>query len=603
MHKTLPFIGWIASLGLSTAALASVQPPVCQALTQELNTIYSSALSDSYSLRMASDVSLQDDNQLTVKPPFVRDDFVWTSWSLSSAKLTSPKSLYFEPSDKSNNQDLQLHISGFEWWRGLTYQYLTEDKKALQGNFHNAGPFGWFHGSFWNVFLFQGQPYVMATSGLYRPISVYSIENSKYQEVCQVEPPISVDVRKENLDLAYRHALQYFMTNIDGNFGSMGSRYYSYTHDLMLDVIYRPTVHTEKADSAKTLDSLAYLAQSDAWSARELGAAKNIASINRSYLEGYFTDISNQLDANNLASLVLEQVYADYDRKQLDEHGRNQLKQLKSALSDNDTESILKSCQENINSESFDYYHDNQRYMTDCLSLALDKSTVLEDLVTQCAESNPKCALSGVNIFGKNLLMYAAHMNNPKAVSFLLNNVDMINATTIDTARFDFPLAKNLTTHGRTPLMYAAENANQRTIKLLLDAGAAPQMKDSTGNDYFSYMDKNWRLNSSKARTYLSQSGPSFNCELAARAREKAICSDAMLSEYDRELSYLYHEAYAESSNSNALKADQRKWLKNIDQSCMPKSNIFECLSREYRERIRAFEFIVYSPSLKPNGA
>ncbi|WP_102402206.1 ankyrin repeat domain-containing protein [Vibrio cyclitrophicus] len=595
MQKTLPFIPWIASLGLTSTALASVQPPVCQALSQELNTIYSSPQADNYSLRLASEVNLNDENQLIVKPPFTNDNFSWTNWTLDSAKLSSPKSLNFRPGDTLNNEDLQLHISGFEWWRGLTYQYQTNDNITLQGNFHNAGPFCWFYSSFWNVFYFQEQPYVMATSGLYKPVTVYSIKNGNGQEVCNIEPPISVDVRKENLDLAYRHALQYFMTDIEGNFGSMGSRYYSYTHDLMLDVIYRPSVHAEKADSDKEVDSLAYLAQSDAWSARELGTAKNIASINRSYLKGYFTETSNQLDANNLASLVLNQVYSDYDRRQLDENGRAQLKQLTSALSGDDTEAILKSCQENVNSESFDYYHDNQRNMTDCLSLVLDKSTVLEDLVAQCSEPNSKCALSEANTFGKNLLMYAAHMNNPKAVSVLLNNSEMINTTTINTARFVFPLAENLTTYGRTPLMYAAENASQKTIQLLLDAGADPKLKDSKGNDYFGYMDKNWRFNSSKARSYLSKPGPSFNCELAASTREKAICSDTMLSDYDRELSYLYREAYDQSPNAQALKTDQRKWLKDVDQSCSSEPSLAECLSHEYRERIRAFEFIVFN--------
>ncbi|MGV2989381.1 ankyrin repeat domain-containing protein [Vibrio sp. E150_011] len=598
MRRTFSLIGWVASLGLSSTALASVQPPVCQTLSQELNIIYSSPQSDSYSLRLASEVNLNDENQLTVKPPFTNDNFSWTNWTLDSAKLSSPKSLNFRPGDTSKSEDLQLHISGFEWWRGLTYQYQTSDNKTLQGNFHNAGPFGWFYSSFWNVFYFQEQPYVMATSGLYKPITVYSIKNGNGQEVCNVEPPISVDVRKENLDLAYRHALQYFMTDIEGNFGSMGSRYYSYTHDLMLDVIYRPSVHVEKADSDEEIDSLAYLAQSDAWSARELGAAKNIVSINRSYLKGYFTDTSNQFDANNLASLVLNQVYSDYDRKQLDENGQTQLKELTNALSGNDTESILKSCQENIHSESFDYYHDNKRNMVDCLSLALDKPTVLGDLATQCAESNPKCALSEVNQFGKNLLMYAAHMNNPKAVTALIGSTAMINASTINTARFDFPLAENLTTYGRTPLMYAAENASQRTIQLLLDAGADPKLKDSKGNDYFNYMDKNWRFNSSKARAYLSKPGPSFNCELAASTREKAICSDTMLSDYDRELSYLYREAYDQSPNVKALKTDQRKWLKDIDQSCSSEASLVECLSHEYRERIRAFEFIVFSSQL-----
>ncbi|MEZ8107214.1 ankyrin repeat domain-containing protein [Vibrio cortegadensis] len=598
MRRTFSLIGWVASLGLSSTVHASVQPPVCQALSQELNTIYSSSRSDSYSLRLASEVSLNDENQLTVKPPFINSNFSWTNWTLGSAKLSSSKFLNFRPSDASKSEDLQLHISGFEWWRGLIYQYRINDNKVIQGDFHNAGAFGWFYSSFWNVFSFQEQSYVMATSGLYKPISVYYINNGKGQEICKVEPPISVDVRKENLDLAYRHALQNFMTNIEGDFGSMGSRYYSNTHDLMLDVIYRPTIHTDQADREKEVDSLAYLAQSDAWSARELGAAKSIASINRSYLERYFTNTSNQLDANNLALLVLSKVYADYDRKELNENGRIQLAELANALSGNDTESIVKSCKESIHSQSFDYYHDNKRNMADCLSLALDKPTVLDSLKTQCVDPESQCALLEVNQFGKNLLMYAAHMNNFKAVTSLIDNTAMVNASTINTARFDFPLAENLTTYGRTSLMYAAENANQRVIQLLLDAGADPKLQDSKGNDYFSYMDKNWRFNSSKARSYLSQPEPSFNCELATSPREKAICSDTMLSDYDRELSYLYRKACDQSPNAQSIKTDQIKWLKNIEQSCSYKPSLVECLSREYRERIRAFEFIVFGSPL-----
>ncbi|MCL1143213.1 ankyrin repeat domain-containing protein [Shewanella gaetbuli] len=592
MKNTFLLIALIVLIGQTSIAYAGSQLPVCQAITQELNKVYSSAQADSYSLRMASKANLKDDSQLIVQAPFVRDDFVWTRWSLDSAE-TSPKSLNFSSSDKSKNEDLRLQINGFEWWRGLIYKYLVDNDKALQGSFHNAGPFGWLHSSFWNVFHFEDQAYVMATSGLYRPISVYLLDNSQSKEVCQVEPPISVDVKNAGLDLAYRHGLRYFMTDIKGHFGSAGSPYYSKNHDLMLDIIYRPTVHTEEFESSKEVDSFLYLAQSDAWSVRELGAAKNIASINRSYLEGYFRDVSRQLDANNLASLVLDKVYSDYDRKQLDEIGRSQLKQLANALSNDDSDSIVKSCQAIIRSKSFDYYHDNKRSMADCLSIVLDKPTVLDDLITECSGSTPNCSLSEVNAFGKNLLMYAAHMNNSKAVSTLLKIPELINARTINTARFDFPLAENMVTYGRTALMYAAENSSQRTIQLILDAGVDPNVKDSMGNNYFSYMDKNWRFNSSKARAYLSQSGPSFNCELATSTREKAICSDEMLSEYDRELSYLYSESYDQSPNSQALKTDQIRWLRNIDQLCSVKPNIVECISREYRERIRAFEFIV----------
>ena len=83
--------------------------------------------------------------------------------------------------------------------------------------------------------------------------------------------------------------------------------------------------------------------------------------------------------------------------------------------------------------------------------------------------------------------------------------------------------------------------------------------------------------------------GPSFDCDKASTATEKAICSSEMLSNLDRELAAAYKVARGnidkESRNLTVLRNQQRQWVKKRSSTC---SDNVQCLSRMYQERIKA---------------
>ena len=52
-----------------------------------------------------------------------------------------------------------------------------------------------------------------------------------------------------------------------------------------------------------------------------------------------------------------------------------------------------------------------------------------------------------------------------------------------------------------------------------------------------------------------------FDCDKASTFVEKVICSDLRLTNLDDQLARLYKDALAASSNSAALKTEQKAWL------------------------------------------
>jgi len=78
-----------------------------------------------------------------------------------------------------------------------------------------------------------------------------------------------------------------------------------------------------------------------------------------------------------------------------------------------------------------------------------------------------------------------------------------------------------------------------------------------------------------------SASAATFDCNKASTFVEKAICSDSRLNSMDEELGRLYKEALAASSNSAALKTEQKAWLSSRDQ-CKDS----DCVIKAYADRI-----------------
>jgi uncharacterized protein YecT (DUF1311 family) len=75
---------------------------------------------------------------------------------------------------------------------------------------------------------------------------------------------------------------------------------------------------------------------------------------------------------------------------------------------------------------------------------------------------------------------------------------------------------------------------------------------------------------------------PSFDCTKASSSQERLICGDRELSKLDVQMAGAYADARQKSTDANALKAEQKQWLKNTQRSCSDKA----CLVGAYTSRI-----------------
>lgn len=86
--------------------------------------------------------------------------------------------------------------------------------------------------------------------------------------------------------------------------------------------------------------------------------------------------------------------------------------------------------------------------------------------------------------------------------------------------------------------------------------------------------------------TVIAYSNPvhaaSFDCRAATTAVEKMVCSDGTLSKLDEELARVYTQALVEAPDRNALKKEQREWVKKERDKCNSRSCLFTC----YKNRI-----------------
>jgi len=74
----------------------------------------------------------------------------------------------------------------------------------------------------------------------------------------------------------------------------------------------------------------------------------------------------------------------------------------------------------------------------------------------------------------------------------------------------------------------------------------------------------------------------SFDCKKATTAAEKMICSNSSLSSLDEELAKVYLQALTSASDREALKKEQRDWVKKKRNLCI---NV-DCLFSSYQARI-----------------
>ncbi len=198
---------------------------------------------------------------------------------------------------------------------------------------------------------------------------------------------------------------------------------------------------------------------------------------------------------------------------------------------------------------------------------------------------------NAVNEFGKTPLMTAAHMNRPDTVRMLLSHGADPNRRTGKHKYGEYysPIQ-------RTALMYGAENAGTAVMRLLLDAGASPDERDSKGDEIGDYLMRNPRLTDAEKRMDIRElvrtsSGlpiePGFDCKKAKGLVEKSICSDEVLRIFDGEMADAYRR-WVRLAGDDA-RNDQRQWLKYRKTSCTGKDGnvILGALQDQTRSRIR----------------
>ncbi|SFM00418.1 ankyrin repeat domain-containing protein [Halanaerobium salsuginis] len=171
--------------------------------------------------------------------------------------------------------------------------------------------------------------------------------------------------------------------------------------------------------------------------------------------------------------------------------------------------------------------------------------------------------------FNKNLLMYAAHLNNYQAVKKLIKLGYDVNARTIQAESW----LATPSIYNRTALMYAAENASPEIIRELIKAGADLTAVDSIGRGITYYISQNPRFNDKEKQIDLldlinkyqknnKMFKASFEIDKATTRIEKTIVNNKSLAIYDREMAKTYHKLFALSEEKEIIKKDQQTWLK-----------------------------------------
>lgn len=231
------------------------------------------------------------------------------------------------------------------------------------------------------------------------------------------------------------------------------------------------------------------------------------------------------------------------------------------------------------------------------LSLMIDMPQVYKMLP---AETNQNLIES---FYKKDILMFAAHMNNFNSVKYLLDSGWPVDQVTSHEP--EYSCGSKLGRLNRSALTYATENASIEVIKLLVEAGADTKIKDSKGNSLNYYLNLNPRFSAEekksgfdhvlKAYATLEATKPSFSCAGKLSRIEQSICKSTNLSIYDRELNKAYRAIIASNSVSVDLKVSQISWIKRRRSECKAFSTdeqLNACLARTTRARIRYLEYV-----------
>ena len=235
-------------------------------------------------------------------------------------------------------------------------------------------------------------------------------------------------------------------------------------------------------------------------------------------------------------------------------------------------------------------------YPLTALTLAIDTPKQLknlpEDIGLEAVSSS----------YGKDLLMYAAHMNNYDTVKYLVDSGWPLNNTT--RLKPGYSCGLRMSRLNRSALTYAAENASPELIAYLVNAGADIDIKDSKGNglDYYQRLNPRFStLSDVELEELLTKAAPSntikpsFSCKGGLNKVERAICKSEGLSIYDRELANAYKKAIRSTDNKKRLKESQINWIKTRNNNCQQTKgaeSMSACIAKATRARTRYLRYM-----------
>ncbi|WP_315769101.1 MULTISPECIES: lysozyme inhibitor LprI family protein [unclassified Bradyrhizobium] len=97
---------------------------------------------------------------------------------------------------------------------------------------------------------------------------------------------------------------------------------------------------------------------------------------------------------------------------------------------------------------------------------------------------------------------------------------------------------------------------------------------------------------STPGRSRAPQIGPSFDCRMATASIERAICGDAVLSEWDLRMGQQYQQALRlrKSADRQSLIDSQRSWIQQRNTGCgaVAGNAVWSCVLEATKERIAA---------------
>lgn len=581
--------------------------PVCQIV----EAVYRDQFKSNAVFSTWTSTNLSEGNNWVVDPAI--DGFQWAQWTPVTAEDIYGDLFVASAFLTDRKERLYLHRSTHSW-RGDNYVIYLVDP-TIEPAFLDSLKLGskgvdslgrqateiWPSniGSNWhlnNVFRFHDAYYFLDEPGRFSDNkgmrSVYRLlPNGSVDKVCQLLVNQELDVTSSEGELPAVSAFVESLEQVSGPAiaycGTLNAHYSAKlsAREAASRLLLRPwhvlgdEYPRQTWGGAYTTDQAVALflsdwALDDVWTQREAGVLSSARSRAQTELTTYYIKAFglNGPDAafwaeRNIAELV--SAYFVIPSSYLKFRKTENLT-IRTKITTGDPVSLNKLSLDLSNPESHDWDRFSQPITW--ASLALDSP---ETLKAALKDERYRSALTS---FGKNILMYAAHMNNYEAAEIALAAGVPINAVTAKQPGADscFGIPSVMK---RTALMYAAENASPEMIKLLLDNGADVTVTDSKGQGVAEYLSRNPRLVGQtdfqnvidlvKAKSIATDwFQPSFDCKKAQSRTEKLTCANKTLAIYDRELGQAYSAILEASKSADIDRADQRAWLKLRNNTC-----------------------------------